>query len=53
MAMGRVFSSTRPALPLMGQGLILINGFENFFKTQGGLVLPHPVRPTPIIMKLI
>ena len=27
MAMGRVFSGTRPAPPLMGRGSILITGF--------------------------
>ena len=51
MAMGRVFSGTRPTPPLMGRGSILINGFgtglEIFFKTRDGfeycLAPPHPV----------
>ena len=38
LAMGRVFSGTRPVPPLMGRGLILINGFGmgmNFFLKPG------------------
>ena len=57
MAMGRVFSSTRPALPLMGRGLILINRFETslriFFKTQRGFgYCPTPPCLAPIIYKI-
>ena len=50
MAMGRVFSGTRPVPPLMGRGLNLINefgtGMRFFFKPRAGSVrvwvLPHP-----------
>ena len=42
MAMEQVFSDTCLALPLIGQGSILISGFEFFFKNQGWVrVLPH------------
>ena len=51
MAMGRVFRVSVP--PLMGHGSILINGFENFFKTRGGFgYCPVPPRPVPIIFKI-
>ena len=55
MATGRVFFGTRPAPPLMGWGLSLINGFGMgmgfFFKPGAGSgrvqVLPHSASPRP------
>ena len=59
MATGRVFSGTRPAPPLMGRGLNLINGFgtgmDFFLKPGAGLgitlsrpALPRPALPRPV-----
>ena len=56
MTMGRVFSGTRPASPLMGRGLILINEFgmsmRFFFKPGVGLGIA-PSHPASIIYKII
>ena len=50
MATGRVFSGTRPAPPLMGRGLNLINGFGTgmrfFLKPGAGLGIT-PSRHAP------
>ena len=48
IAMEQVFSGNHPAPPLIGWGSILINGFGNFFKTQGGF----GYCPAPIIYKI-
>ena len=58
MATGRIFSGTRPALPLMGRGLNLINGFGTgmrfFFKLGVGLgIAPSRTAPPRLYIKLI
>ena len=53
MAMEQVFSDTCLALPLIGQGSILISGFEFFLKNQGRVrVLPHPRLSRYIYIKI-
>ena len=59
MAMGGFFLGTRPALPLMGRDLILLNGFGTgmrfLFKTRGGFGTGSGIalsRPAPIIYKI-
>ena len=55
MTMGRVFLGIRPALPLMGQSSILINGFRTglgIFKKIRGKFEYCPVPPR-LYIKLI
>ena len=47
MATGHVFSGIRPALPLMGRDLNLINGYEIFFLTRDGFGY-CPISPRPV-----
>ena len=51
MAMGRVISGTRPALPLMGRDIIFLNGYGTglrFFLKPGAGSGIAPSRPNYI-----